>query len=303
MKKVLALLILVALLLIAGFNGCPAITPTTTKKGLDFSLVTGLDKLSYGKTISIGETFYVHVYTENYDKVARSGEVCIRDDQDSIYGGIKGEECSRFSVEAAEVIEEEKKGFFGGAAEKVQPGDGDLFFPSSGEYYYENLPITQKANLFVTLRYVQDSIIGAPGGVAVPEPSSEVIELEQEPAPISVRAEKSVTRREDAYKVLLSIQLTKEQQAKIFPPDFKEENENYLSFEAKMLPKTLECEPEGTYSEEKLREGLIEIKTKKYIKCSTLIYEEEQTSWPFVIKLNYGVELAKEFPFTIAVEK
>jgi len=295
MKKVLILLMLVALLLIAGFNGCPV---PSAKKGLDFSLVTGLDKLSYGKTVSVDERFYVHVYIENYDKVQKSGEVCVRDDQDSIYGGIRGEECSMFSVKAAEVIEEEKKGFLGGAGEKVQAGSADLFFPSSGEYYYENLPITQKAKLFATLKYVQDSIIG--GSVAIPEPSSEMLELEQEPAPIGVSAEKSVTRREDAYKVLLSILLTKEQQVKIFSPNFKEEN--YLSFKAQLTPKTLECEPEGTYSEEKLRQGLIEIKTKKYIKCSTLIYEEEQTSWPFVIKLNYGVEIAKEFPFTIAVE-
>lgn len=297
MKKILLLTLLAALLLIAGFNGCP-VTPTA-KKGLDFSLVSGLDKLSYGKSISVKETFYVHIEVTNYDKVPRVGKVCIRDDQDDIYGGITGEECTTFSVKAAEVIEEEKKGFFGGKTEQVQPKIEDVYFPSSGDYRYEGLPITQKAKLFVTLRYAQDSIIG--GSVAIPEPSSEALELKQDPAPVTVTARKEVTKREGAYKVSLSILLAKEQQAKIFPPNFKEEDENYLSFKAEMLPKTLECEPEGTYSEEKLRQGLIELKTKKYIKCSTLIYEEEQTSWPLMITLKYGVELAKEFPFTIAI--
>lgn len=299
MKKIL-LLILAALLLIAGFNGCP-VTPTTTKKGLDFSLVVGLDKLSSGKTISVGETFYIHIEVTNYDKVPRVGKVCIRDDQDDIYGGITGEECTTFSVEAADVVEEEKKGFFGGKTEKVQPKIGDIYFPSSGDYSYGGLPITQKAKLFVTLRYAQDSIVGS--SVAIPEPSSATLELEQEPAPVTVTARKEVTRREDAYKVSLSIQLAKEQQAKIFPPNFREEDENYLSFKAEMLPKILECKPEGTYSEEKLRQGLIQLKTKKYIKCSALIYEEEQTSLPLIITLKYGVELAREFPFTIAVEE
>lgn len=300
MKKVFMLLILAALLLIVGFNGCPT-GGTTTKKGLDFSLATGLDQLSYGKTVSVGETFSIQINIENYDKVPRGGEVCIRDDQDDIYGGISGKECTTFSVRAAEVIEEKKKGFFGGAAEGVQAGTATIYFPSSGEYSYSGG--TQKAKLFVTLKYVQDSIIGAPGGVPVPEPTSEMLELEQEAAPISVSGvEKSVTKKEGAYKVSLSIQLSKEQQAKIFPPNFKKEDENYISFKAEMLPKILECEPEGTYSKEKLQQGLIEIKTKKYIKCFTLIGEEEQTSLPLAIRLNYGVELVKEFPFTIAAE-
>ena len=67
-----------------------------------------------------------------------------------------------------------------------------------------------------------------------------------------------------------------------------------------MLPQTLECEPEGTYDESMLGQNLIELKNKKFIRCSTFVYEEEQ-SWPLQIKLDYGVEINKEFPFTIKV--
>lgn len=295
LNKLLLIVTLSLLLMgIAAMEGCPS--TTASKTGLDFVLGTGTDRLSSGDTVTLGELFYIDLNIENYDKIAKAGKIYIKDNMDDVYEGV-AEDSVLFSVDAAEVFEKEAEGIFGRQTEKAEPGVTNLVFPSSGEYRYIGLRSTQPAKLIITAEYSKNSVISS--SVNVPEPSSETLQLDQEPAPVSARVSKSVTKREEGYKVALDIELTKQSDAVVYSPDFK--NENYIHFAAEMAPKILECVPEGSYDKNMLGKGLIELKNKKFIRCSAFVYEEEQ-AWPLEIKLDYGVRLKKEFPFTIKVE-
>ena len=52
--------------------------------------------------------------------------------------------------------------------------------------------------------------------------------------------------------------------------------------------------------EEKIS-GEIDLDREKFIRCSTVTYlgKEEQLTYPFILTLNYGVRLSKEYRFTI----
>ncbi len=295
--RVITLLTIAALsVLLMGVTAIEGCSQTSSKTGLDFSLESGIDKLSSGKTINLGDVFYISLKIENYDKTSKSGEVCVKDNMDNSYEGIS-EECVPFSVIGAEGSESESKSLFQKSS-GTEPGVTTIIFPSADNYKYSKLPATQSAKLIITAKYSQSEIVNAPAGISVPEPVSEKITLNKEPSPVSISVDKSVTNREEGYKILLGIQLTKQQDASLYSPDFNDEN--YIHFSAEMMPQKLECVPEGTYDNQKLAKGLIELKSKKFISCSAFVYEEEQT-WPLQIKLNYGVEIKKEVPFTIKV--
>jgi len=295
-------LVLLLFLLVCGQSSCPTTSTKAAKTGIDFVLISGVDKLSDGKIISQGDTFNIQVHIENYDKQSRSGQVCITDNMDNAFGGIESQ-CTPFYVKAAEVITEKKQqsGLFASSQEQVQPSTAEVFFPTSGDYMYKNLPVTQSAKAILSLKYSLSSRASTLEGVKVPTPETEALNMEQEPAPVTVSVDKSVSRKEGAYKISLDIGLTKDSSATLYPPDMKEENKNYIYFKASMSPQTLECEPSGTYDQNKFSQGLVELKNTKFIKCSTLV-DIQEGQWPFTIDLNYGVELKKEIPFTIKVE-
>lgn len=296
--KVITLLTIAALsVLLMGVTAIDSCqTTSASKTGLDFSLDTGIDKLSSGKTINLEDVFYISLKIENYDSSPKSGEICVKDNMDDVYEGVL-EECVPFSVREAESIDSESKSLFKKSSEAV-PGTMTVIFPASNTYKYIKLPATQPAKLIITAKYSQSETANALTGISVPNPASEKITLEKEPSPVSISVDKSITSREEGYKVLLGIQLAKQQDAILYSPDFKDVN--YIHFSAEMMPQKLECVPEGTYDKQKLGKGLIELKSKKFISCSAFVYEEEQT-WPLQIKLNYGVEIEKEVPFTIKV--
>lgn len=295
MKLQMFTIIVLSLLLlgVSTLEGCPS-TTSASKSGLDFSLEPGLNKLSSGKTISQGELFYVTLRIENYDTKEKTGIACIKDDMDDVYGGIK-EGCIPFKVPGAEETSPESKSKFMSKKTDINPGISKINFPSSSEYQYSGLPATQNAKLMITTKYSQSSVISSPKGISVREPT-EMIQLSQIPAPISISVEKSATKREEGHKISLDIKMNKQSDATIYSPDFK--NENYLYMAAEMPPKTLECEPIGNYDKELLGKSLVEIKNKNFIRCSTLVYEEDQT-WPLQIRLDYGVKIKKEFSFII----
>lgn len=301
MKNIaLILIVLFAFMLVSGQTGCEMTPPSTASKtGVDFNLVSGVGKLSSGKTLSQGDTFSLQVHIENYDKEARNGEICIRDDIDKESGGIETQ-CMPFFVKAAEVIEEKKSSLFG-AAEKIQPSTAEIFFPTSGEYSYNNMHYTQKANAYVTLKYSQTSVITALEGIKVPVPETEMIKLTQEAAPVKVTVEKSIAKIGNTYKINLEIQLSKQALATLYSQDFKEEN--YISFRV-VQPQSMTCEPSGTYDKAKFMQGqgLVELKNTKFIKCSSMVDITEQQQYSFEINLNYGVKIEKEIPFTIEVK-
>jgi hypothetical protein len=121
----------VLLLFVSGIEGCDGGTDAS-KTGLDFSATTGIDYISAGKTLNLGDSFYVGVKIENYDKQPRTGYVCIRDDVADSFGGIKSEECKPFNVKSAETT--------GGKNSKTEPGTMEIDFPSAGEYSYNDIP-------------------------------------------------------------------------------------------------------------------------------------------------------------------
>ena len=299
-KREVLIVIALLSLLIVGASGCelPGSGTTSSKNGLDFSLVSGFDKISSGKVINLGDSMKVHIKIENYDKKERSGEICIRDDLDDAYGGITSQ-CSPFLVGEAEVTG--ASGGFFGATEQVQPGTTEILLPTGGEFVYTGLPVTQTANIYITASYEQESRIEAPNGVAVPSPEVETVQLSQDPAPITASIEKSISRQQDAYKLNLGITLTKQQAVEVFSPGFGKKG--VLSFKADMFTKTLICEPSGSYDPQLFTQGLVEIESKKFINCFTLVDATEQTTWPLRLDVNYGVKLEKSFQFTIQVEK
>lgn len=271
------------------------------KYGLDYRLITGIDYLSEGKILQQGESFYVGVRIENYDSVARTGEVCLSDNVADTYGGISSQEygeCQFFNVAAADIVKKESSGLTGKRiTEEVTPGKTEVYFPRDGMYSYSGLPKSQQPwnqKFYVTLRYRQTSRIT--GTVAVPSPSYEQILLAQEPAPLTLAISKSVHRVQDAYKVDLQMNLMKkQQQAKIYSYEFSQENVIY--FIAQLSPQTLRC----TLATGEPISGKVAIENERLLKCSSLIYltGEVQQSYPLVVTLDYGVALEKQYPFGI----
>lgn len=300
---VLIFLILIFLIFVSGQQGCEMQGKSSTqakKTGLDFNLISGVDYIGASKTIQQGESFYVGVHIENYDKAPRSGEVCISDSVSDSFGGIfsqgKGE-CKSFSIKAADVVKKESKSIMGNKiSEEVVPATVDIYFPEEGFYSYQGLPASQQPwpqTLYVSLYYRQFSQIT--GTINVPNPSYEQINLIQEPAPIIVSVTKSMHRMQDSYKTDLEIILKKQPQVKVFSPDFTKENVVYFS--AKLEPQQLLCvsaigQPITSY---------VEIENERLIKCSSIVYlaGEVQQSYPLVISLDYGVALQKQYPFGI----
>lgn len=289
-KTINAIMIISAcmlLLFVSGIEGCGGGTDAS-KTGLDFSATTGIDYLSAGKTVNLGDSFYVGVKVENYDKEPRTGYVCIRDNVADSFGGIKSEECKPFSARAAETISS-------GKGSSIDPGTAEVSFPGQDEYSYINMPKMAglySAELTVSLKYAEASL--ASGTVMVPNAQQPVIS--QDLSPLSVSVAKSVHKLQDSYKVDLDISLTRQQSARIFSPDFSSENKTYFS--AKMEPTSLIC----TTQDNQPANGLVEIKNERLIKCSSIVNPSGEESYPLTINLDYGVSIDKKYAFSIKTE-
>lgn len=288
--------LIVLLIFISGQQGCEQQTEAK-KTGIDYSLVTGLDYLSAGRILQQGDSFYVGIKIENYDEKERTGQICIRDNIADTHGGILSEgsgECNFFRVRSADVIEKEVSSFGGKTIKKeINPGKTEIYFPEGAEYSFYGLPSMlqpYQGKLFVSLQYRETT--QATATITIPDVAQPV--LSQDPAPIVISVSKSIHKKQDGYKVDLNIILKKQQKARIFSPDFSQENVTYFNIE--MMPQTIQCtisgEPVG---------NLIEFENERLIKCSTLIYTEGeiQQSYPLVIILDYGVAIEKDYPFSI----
>ena len=280
-KQLLILFFSFALISALGQQGCVPSQQNMSKAGLDFYLLSGIDYLSAGKILHLGDSFFVGVKIENYDKERRSGIVCIEDNVPESYGGID-KECRAFTIKEAEVKDS-----------SLTPSSTTVYFPSYGEYGYVGIPhLTEpySAKLFVTLHYSIDSRIT--GTVVVPGKETETIQLNAESQPIEVSATKSVRRSFGGYKVLIEIKLKRKKGVKIFSPEFEEENSTYLKVE--LYPYTLECK-----SDNKPIKDFIRIENERLIKCSGVIYPRKEESYPLIIQLKYGIALEKEYNFKI----
>jgi len=247
------------------------------KYGVDFTTQQGLDKLSEGKTVYLGNSFLVDILMENFDSEPKSGQICIRDDIDDAYGGIPSR-CKAFNIPAASYIQ----------GNLDSPATLDIVFPDSGYYSYSNLPIDTSATLYISASYGQSSTASAI--IKAPQPESEAITFTQTPSPLTVSAEKTITSTDSGAKLNLKININKQGDYNITTRDFKREaigmSTNFGSY-------NLECPA--------VAQGFIDFKNTKFISCSALL-PKEQLSHPLIVYLDYGVQLNDKISFNIKKE-
>jgi hypothetical protein len=286
------MLLLTSLVFISGQQGCES--NTAQKTGIDFSLINRQDTLQAGKTLQLGETFYVGVRVENYDKIDRNVEVCIQDTVLDYYNGITdSESCQQQYIPAAETIKQEASNSFSQGKEELIPGTKEVFFPQQGQFSYKGLSKQNqlfRSDLIVTLRYPETTRATA----AVYVPNIEQPALVQDPSQIMAYMQKSIYPQGDAYNVNLDLTFVKNPYSEIFLQDFVTGNKTY--FDVKMASQSLECRttnglPVG---------NTLEIKNTKTIRCSKTVYQGAQRQdYDFVLTMIYGVVLQKEYSFSI----
>jgi len=275
MKKEAILAFAFLILLVSGADSCQQTGGGLISGGkIDFSLTQSIDTLTAGKSIEQGQQFYVQAKVSNPGEI-KTGKVCISDNIGENYGGISSSslECQPFSV---------------------SDGNSELIF---GPYTYSNIPTSSaSAVLFVYMDYNQKS--RAESAVNVPLPEFEMMNLRQGQDPILVSVNKSIRRQDQGYKVDLGISLKpnspSDAKMKIFSPDFSKENLSVI--EIIMGEQALDC---VSGIEKISREA--NIGREKFIRCSTIsnLGKEEQSLYPFVLTLDYGVRVSREYQFTI----
>jgi len=283
-EVLIAVFLALILLVVSGVEQCPqgigGIGGQTQAAnfGVDFALQPGIDKITEGKTVTQGSSFFVDVLVENYDSEMKSGQICIRDTIDDAYGGISNV-CKQFNIPGATYLNNQIQA----------PSTLRIAFPEGGYYTYAGLPADIDANLDVSISYAQHSVVS--GAVKAPEPETETITLQQLPSPLSLSLEKSISSvSADNVKANLKIGIAKQGNYNITTQDFKKEA---ISFSAKLGNYALDC-PE-------VQQGIVEFKNTKFISCSAFL-PREQLTHPLLITLDYGVKLNKQIGFKIKKE-
>ena len=286
-KNFLFIVLVLLALSILGVEGCTTTFgggTTAGKSGIEFSPASGIGYLSAGKEILQNDIFNVGVNIENFDQQEHSGQVCIRDDVASDYGGIPKDECQNFYLKTAELI----------SKDQLQSAKNGIIFPSGQEYTYHDIPLaSQPANLFIDLKYVLSSKVA--GTITVPTPEAETVILDQTSAPVSVSVEKTIRKKAEGYQLDVGITLQKTMSdAIIYSPDFLKENTLLMKLNSPSLSFT--CTPDLG------NKGILEFGNTKFIRCSALISQEEQIGYPLVINLDYGVKITRTYNFNIKSE-
>ena len=288
--KLAILFLLLSIFLISGQQGCPSgttntggtggTTPSTSaqKSGVDFSFVQGLDYLYSGKKLVQDQTFYVKVNVENSDKAPKSITLCLQDNIEDMYSGLR-KECQTLMVKGA-VYDSNNK--------LIEIGSYPATF---GEFKYSSLPISQDITLYATATYADQS--SASGQANIPLPESESISITQSPSPLTVKVQKDVSPREEGYKVTLGIDLSNTNSGvSITTPDF---NKPGLIIDPKLSAQQLDCE----YSDIPTKYVQFDAdRNTKFIRCSALL-PKETIAYPFVMQMYYGVKLTKQFTFRV----
>ena len=279
MKKEGIFVLAILIILACGAEGCPQTSTgagggTSVSGKIDFSLLPSIDALTAGKSIEQGQEFYVQVQVSNSMQEIETGQICIKDNVGGSYLGIPdASDCKQFSI---------------------SNGNTELIF---GPYAYSNIPVSSfPATFFVSMDYRQKSRIES--SVSVPLPEIENLNIQQAQEPILVSINKSVRKSGEGYKTDLGIALRENSPGdatmRIFSPDFSKENITSIGFN--MGQQTLDC-VSGT---EKITTQ-VQIDREKFIRCSTISYlgTEEQRISPFVLTLDYGVRIERQYQFTI----
>ena len=281
-EVLIAVFLALILLVVSGVEQCPqgigGIGGGQTQAanfGVDFALQPAIDKITDGKIITQGSSFLVDILLENYDSEMKSGQICIRDTIDDTYGGISNV-CRSFSIPGATYINNQVQA----------PSTLRIAFPEGGYYAYTGLLADIDANLDVSLSYAQHSVVS--GAVKAPDPETETIALQQNPSPLKLSAEKSISSiSAENVKANLKIGIAKQGNYNITTTDF---NKEAIAFSAKLGNYALDC-PE-------VQQGIVEFKNTKFISCSAFL-PREQLTHPLIITLDYGVKLNKEVSFKI----
>jgi hypothetical protein len=282
-------------LLVIGATGCESFQGSSSslfsqaasgKYGVDFILDSGIANIAQGKKVSLGDDFYVRLNAYNYDKEQRSVKICVRDNIDETFGGIKsGGDCQDKMLPAADIT---LAGTGTKTSEKISPSITPVIF---GIYTYHDIPLDMQAKLFVSAAYKESPKITA--NLQIPTPETETLSIDQSPAVIKTSIIKTVHLKDEFYKADLSITFSKQKpQVNITSPDFTLENKTKLTIS--MSPFQVECKG--------LENGFFEIKNEKLISCSALASREENT-YPLILQLDYGVKDERAYSFTIQAEQ
>ena len=291
------LIIALASLLLMGQTGCnlesqqgtPQGTTTgqqyqstsASSQGVDFSFLPGIGFLTEGVSINQGDTFKVGMHIENYDSKPKSGQVCIKDNLEDSYGGVPNtcQNPSPFYVREA-TMENGKV---------TQSSKTDVYFPESAQdYSYHDMPINQQAQLSATLQYAESSRIVQ--GVTIPGSQSETLSLSQNPAPISLAIQKTVSTQGSNYNTAFKITLSNQvSSSEIWTSDFKKKG---LMMEIALDSAPITCTS--------IQNGYVDIETSsKDIICSALVPQGSDNIHFLTINLDYAVKLNKAFSYTI----
>ncbi|HIH17462.1 MAG TPA: hypothetical protein HA282_05690 [Nanoarchaeota archaeon] len=287
----LALTLLLALLAF-GQAGCSASNPftfpggggTNSKAGtigLDFSLLPDAPPVK----IEPDAEFQVIAKIENFGEIPTTGELCVEDTVDDIYGGI-GKNCEIFSIASAS----QDKG-------KVVPRSEIISLPSEGSsFMYRGLD-SQPTTISTSILYQYSTDFSQV--ICVKDPlkqtttsckTSESISSKVK-APLGISSiEKNVFRISDGQvKLSVKINLKKQVNGKLLLPGavsgFNEEAVNKVFVnDVSFGPYSLECDTDGS---------TLEVLTERVLRCTGVINSEGVIAHPLRIKLDYTVEAVK----------
>jgi len=290
--KIIMIFLVLTIFLVSGQEGCPQqtggsggsqtkATTSAAKSGLDFSFEKGIEYLSQGSKIKSQEQFYINVLVENSGKIQKTGTICIRDDIEDIYEGIK-KSCKSFNLRSG-VYDGEKL---------IEVAKTNLLF---GVYEYEKFPLTQTVTVFTTLKYAER--ITAETIIPVPEPQTETLKVLQPPSPITIKIDKRIALQGGSYKTELTTEIIKkDSKIKITSPSFGDEG---VIFDPR-LSSGIKCQ----YSNPAIKfVKFSKGKSKSIIKCETFLPKGDSINYPLIISLHYGVENQKKFTFNLQKEE
>ena len=235
--------------------------------------------------------FQVITKIENYGTIPTTGEICVEDTADDIYGGI-GKSCEIFSIAPAS----EDKG-------KIVPRSEIVTLPSEGSSFsyrgLESQPTTISTSLlyqystdFSQVICVKDPLKETTSSCKTSESISSKVK-----APLTISSiEKNVFRiSEGQVRLSVKINLKKQVNGKLLLPGaisgFNEEAANKVFVnDVSFGPYTLECDTDGS---------TFEVLTERILRCTGVINVDGVIAHPLRIKLDYTVEAVKTHTLTI----
>ena len=279
-------LLIIVLMFSLGQQGCQM--PSQKEKlptGLHTQILSGVDYISQGKQINVGDSFYVGFKLTNYDAKPRQGQVCIKDNLDDYYGGIS-QQCLPFNVNQANIITGT------GKKTSVEPSTIEVVFPQQGQgqYSYQNLNVQLPATIYTNIVYTQSNTYSSTLSVPTPETESQHLTSDE---PVSVSVTKTIHSMSDHYEIALEITLTKVKDVDVMSPDFKQKA---LLFGINALPLNFECKSQ---SQGFMNQALIDFNNERLIKCNAVTTSKEETAYPLQIRLDYGVVEHKTINFIL----